>query len=246
MHDHRTVINGLLRSLLLQGRGQRNKYEEWFEKVQKKDRQLKENKYLASKVNALQASPLSPLFAACVFGLEDLIGKFGRELDGLNKLNDHGQSALCLAIENNKLDVVKALLSRRFPADLNSLNTKAVEQFQNWDDRPHDVILYASPMQCAAATGRLEIAEYLIEQGAHINLVAGYYGSPLQAAALKGNSSIVELLLGKGAEPNSQGGYHGMWLEYAKLSQSCLLDRGHIRIYWYHMMAIPYLDIKAC
>lgn len=66
-------------------------------------------------------------------------------------------------------------------------------------------------MQCAAATGQLAIAEYLIERGAHIDLVAGYYGSPLQAAALKDHASVVELLLRKGAEPNSQGGFHGMY-----------------------------------
>ena len=209
LRDQRTTINGLLRSLLLQGRSQQNKYEDWFGKVRRKERQLKDNKYLASKFNSLRASPLNPLFAACVFGLEDLIAKFGRKLNGLNKLNDDGQSALCLAIENNKLDVVKALLTRRFPADLNLLNTKAVEQLENWNDEPRNVILYASAMQCAAATGKLEIAEYLIEQGAHIDLVAGYYGSPLQAAALRGHSSMVDLLLSKGAEPNSQGGYHG-------------------------------------
>ena len=201
--NQRVAINAMLRSLMLQGRNQRNKYNEWFEEVQKKTRELKDNRSLATKLNALHSSPLSPLFAACVFG---------RELDALNKVNDNGQTALCLAIENGKLDVVKSLLTRRFPADPNLLNTKAVEQFMNWGDAPaseDDVIIYASAMQCAAATGQLAIAEYLIEQGAHIDLVAGYYGSPLQAAALKGHASIVELLLRKGAEPNSQGGFHG-------------------------------------
>lgn len=212
MRSQRTTINNRLRSLLLQGRSHKNKYNEWFDEVRKKEKQLKENKYLATKFDSLQASPLSPLFAACVFGLEDLISKFGRELDGLNKLNDHGQSALCLAIENDKLDVVKALLSRpRFPADPNRLNVKAVEQLMDWDNKAHDVVVYASAMQCAAATGHLDIAKYLIEQGAHIDLVAGFYGSPLQAAALKGHAAVVELLLRNGAEPNSQGGYYGTY-----------------------------------
>ena len=208
--DQRAIINGLLRSLLLQGRSQRNKYEEWFGEVQKRKRQLRDNKYLDSKISALQASPLSPLFAACVFGLEDLVAKFGREPKGLNKMNDQGQTALCLAIEHNKLDVVKALLSRHYPADVNLLNARAVAQLGGWNDEPHGVILYASAMQCAAATGRLEIAEYLVEHGAHIDIMAGWYGSPLMAAALEGHTSIVDLLLRKGAEPNSQGGYYGM------------------------------------
>ena len=175
---------------------------------------LEDDKYLTPKLNALRARkphPPSSLFAACVFGLEDLITRFGREVDGLNVCNEHGQNALCLAIENNKFEAVKALLSRRFPADLNLINVEAVQQFEEWDPvRPPKVKLYASPMQCAAASGTLAIAEFLIEQGAHLDLVAGYFGSPLQAACLHGHTAIVELLLKKGAEPNSQGGFHGM------------------------------------
>lgn len=210
MREQRTAINGLLRSLLLQGRSQRNKYHEWFEEVRKKQKQLKAN---ASKINALQASALNPLFAACVFGLEDLIAKFGRELDDLNKLNDHGQSALCLAIENDKLDVVKALLSSCFPANPNLLNLKAVEQFENWEnEKPPYILIYASAIECAADKGRLEIAGHLFQHGAYIDLVAGYYGSPLQAAAFEGHAPMVEFLLKKGAEPNSQGGYHDKFI----------------------------------
>lgn len=213
--EHRAAINAMLRSFLLtKGHGNRHKYgvyESWFRDAQKMAEPLKGNKYLASKLDALQAKPPNPLFAACVFGLEDLIARFGRELNGLNKCNEDGQNALCLAIENNKFEAVKTLLSRRFPADLNLLNVLAVQQFEDWKpaERPK-VILYASALQCAAATGKLEIAEFLIEQGAHVDLVAGYLGSPLQAACLKGHGAVVELLLRKGATPNSQGGFHGM------------------------------------
>lgn len=213
--EHRAAINAMLRSFLLtKGRGDRHKYgvyEKWFRDAQRMAAPLKGNKYLASKLSALQADPPNPLFAACVFGLEDLIARFGRELNGLNKCNEDGQNALCLAIENNKFEAVRALLSRRFPADLNLLNVFAVQQFEDWNpaERPR-VILYASALQCAAATGKLDIAEFLIEQGAHIDLMAGYFGSPLQAACLNGHGAIVELLLRKGATPNSQGGFHGM------------------------------------
>lgn len=213
--EHRAAINAMLRSFLLtKGRGDRHKYgvyEKWFRDAQRMAAPLKANKYLASKLSALQADPPNPLFAACVFGLEDLIARFGRELNGLNKCNEDGQNALCLAIENNKFEAVKALLSRRFPADLNLLNVLAVQQFEDWNpaERPR-VILYASALQCAAATGKLDIAEFLIDQGAHIDLMAGYFGSPLQAACLNGHGAIVELFLRKGATPNSQGGFHGM------------------------------------
>lgn len=213
--EHRTAINAMLRSFLLtKGRGEEHRYgvyEKWFRDAQRMAAPLKGNKYLASKFSALQANPPNPLFAACVFGLEDLIARFGRELNGLNKCNQDGQNALCLAVENNKFEAVKALLSRRFPADLNLLNVSAVQQFEDWNpaERPR-VILYASALQCAAATAKLDIAAFLIEQGAHIDLVAGYFGSPLQAACLNGHGAIVELLLRKGATPNSQGGFHGM------------------------------------
>ena len=208
--DHRNAINAMLRSLFLKDRGDRHTYGDWFRNVLQMAEPLVKDNYLASKLNALRANPPSPLFAACVFGLEDLIGRFSRSVDGLNIYNEHGQNALCLAIENDKLEAVKALLSGRFPADLNSLNLKAVQQLIDWDTaKPPKYTLYASALQCAAATGRLEIAEYLIKEGAHIDLVAGYFGSPLQAASLNGHAAIVELLLRKGAEPNNQGGFHG-------------------------------------
>ena len=210
------AIKLMLRNYLLKGRVKTDKFATWFARARDMAQGLKDNKYLSSKLNSVQASPLTPLFAACVFGFADIIGKFGRDLDGLNKRNSHGQSALCLAIENNKLDVVKALLSRRFPAEINLLNVGAVEQFETYDaESPPTMVLYASALQAAAVNGVVDIAEYLISEGAHIDLVAGYYGSALQAAALKGHASIVSLLLSKGAEPNSQGGFHGNALQAA-------------------------------
>ena len=216
IEEHRALINNLLRGFLLQRRKTKDRngysvYAEWFAEARGRVKLFQDDHHLVSKLDDLEASPATPLFAACVFGLEDIIGKFGRELDGLNKRNIRGQTAICLAIKNNKFDVVKALLSRRFPAEVNLLNVKAVQQYGEFDaNKAPSEIIFASALQCAAATGRREIAGYLIEKGAHIDLVAGYYGSPLQAAALHGHRDIVTLLLKHGAEPNSQGGYYGM------------------------------------
>ena len=221
--EHRSEINELFRAFL-HVRGQNNKYQDWLSQALKKAKALKETQYDIQKLEALQASPPSPLFAACIFGLGDLVGRFGRELGQLNRYNNQGQSALCLAIENDNLDTVEALLNSRFPADVNILNVKAVHQFEDWDAaKPSEVIIYASPLQAAAAQGRVEVAEYLVSRGAHVDLVAGYYGSPLQAAALGGHGHTVQLLLKHGAEPNSQGGFHGMcsmfvhWLGRVKM-----------------------------
>ena len=215
--EHRAAINAMLRSFLLnKGRSSKPEYrfyERWLSDAQEKAQPLRDNKYSASKFSALQANPPDSLFAACFFGLEDLIARFGHEFNRLNKCNELDQNVLCLAISNDKTEAVKALLSRRFSADPNWLNVSAVQQFEHWDfAEPPKVDLYASALHCAAATGRLIIAEYFIENGAHVDLVAGYFGSPLQAACLKGYWALVELLLRNGATPNIQGGYHGTYI----------------------------------
>ena len=219
MTDNAGEINSILRTFLIRGRSKTNKYAQWFPKAQDLVKKLRDNETFTRKLAQLQTPPPeapTALFAACVFGIDDLIGQYGREPGGLNKTNAHGQTALCLAIENSKIEVVKALLSRRIPADINLLNVKAVQQFEDYDQaKPPEILLYASALQCAAVTGSLDIAEYLIEEGANIDLVAGYYGSPLQGAALEGHSEIVSLLLKHGAEPNSQGGFHGNALQAA-------------------------------
>ncbi|KAL8765522.1 MAG: hypothetical protein Q9209_007430 [Squamulea sp. 1 TL-2023] len=224
LSEHRSTFNAMIRTILLQGRSKVNNYESWFTQASKKAKKLKRNGTLAAKFAALRSSPLTPLFAAAVFGLEDLVSKFGREINELNRCNEYGQTALCLAIQHKKLAVVKALLNGRYPAEINLLNVNSIQQFEDWDDhRKPAVILYASALQCAAANGMLEIAEYLIEKGAHVDLVAGYYGSPLQAAACNGHVSIVELLLSHKAEPNSQGGFFGNALQAAAA-------KGHLEV----------------
>lgn len=217
-------INIMLRKFLLQGRGKTNRYTAWLARARELVHQANDNKTLSSKLDSLQANPPSSLFAACVFGFPDIIGKFGRDIHGLNRCNINGQSALCLAIIHNKIGTVKALLSRRFPADVNLLNIKAVEEFEDFDPNSKpSIVHYATPLQAAAACGHREIAEYLLEKGAHIDLVAGYYGNALQAAALNGHESIVSLFLSRGTEPNSQGGYYGNALQAAAA-------QGHVEV----------------
>ncbi|KAL9615299.1 MAG: hypothetical protein Q9167_000270 [Letrouitia subvulpina] len=219
MRDNSGEINTMLRAFLLKSRGKKNKYERWFALASEHCNQLDYGNILYGKLRSLRSTPLSPIFAACLFGLDDLINKFGRDPVELNRFNSAGQSALCLAIESDKLDTVKALLSSRFPADVNLFNERAVQQFEEWNtDKPPDIILYASALQCAAARGQVDIAKLLIAHGAHIDLVAGYFGSPLQAAAHLGRFEMVQLLLKAGAEPNSQGGFHGNALQAASVA----------------------------
>jgi uncharacterized protein len=56
----------------------------------------------------------------------------------------------------------------------------------------------------AAAWGRIEVAKYLLNQGAEVNLIPegfDYSGTPLHSAAFAGRREMVEFLLPHGADP---------------------------------------------
>ena len=58
-----------------------------------------------------------------------------------------------------------------------------------------------TPLMLAAYYGQLEMAIYLVENGAELDGKSNY-GTPIMAAAIKGNKEIVGLLLDNGANPN--------------------------------------------
>jgi ankyrin repeat protein len=68
----------------------------------------------------------------------------------------------------------------------------------------------------AAAWGREEVLEYLLDRGAEPNLMpAGfdYAGTPLHYAALEGHRDMVDLLLSRGADPALRDGKIGKFAE---------------------------------
>ncbi len=67
-----------------------------------------------------------------------------------------------------------------------------------------------TPLHYAATNGQLEVARWLIEQGADVNAEEGRYenghgSTPLHAAVRQGHFSVVRLLLDKGADVNAPG-----------------------------------------
>ncbi|KAL8720021.1 MAG: hypothetical protein Q9225_003066 [Loekoesia sp. 1 TL-2023] len=208
-------VKELVRKFLMQGHKTSPAFNKWIAQIPDFVRELGEKNPLSKQLQSLQASLEDPLHVICVFGLAPIIEAHYKHLD-FNQRNVHGQTALCLAVENKQLETVKALLTHG-RVDVNEFNVKAVHQLQQQDFSP--VICYASALQAAAVRGTKTILETLVDHGARIGLVAGYFGSALQAACFAGHNEIVEFLLTEcNADPNSQGGFHGNALQAAAAS----------------------------
>jgi len=78
-----------------------------------------------------------------------------------------------------------------------------------------------TPLHVALESGHADIAKYLVDQGADINLKDKDKNSPLHNAAYLGNLEIVDLLLKKGAASLNEGNFRGQ----TPLHLAC--ERGH-------------------
>ena len=195
-------------------------FNKWLKKLPDYVGDLGKNHPLSQQLSSLRASVVTPLHAISVFGFADLIDAHSKEFD-FGQRNAYGQTPLILAIDNNHVDTVKALMASG-RADVNQFNLQAAQQLLEQNFEP--VICYASALQAAVVQGSRAIFDLLIDHGAKLDLVAGYYGSMLQAACLKGHAELVGYLLDEARlDPNSQGGYHGNSLQAA-----CAM--GHLEI----------------
>ncbi|KAL8310357.1 hypothetical protein RB597_010277 [Gaeumannomyces tritici] len=106
-------------------------------------------------------------------------------LDGRVNIDEQGPPALELAVLDGMVEAVALLLDKGTPID-------AVGET-------------LAPVQAAARSGSLGLAEYLIERGADVNAPAyGHKGrTALQAACCAGDARMVGFLLGKGAMVNA-------------------------------------------
>ncbi|KAL8748477.1 MAG: hypothetical protein Q9184_007276 [Pyrenodesmia sp. 2 TL-2023] len=205
-------VKELVRKFLMQGHKTAPAFNKWMAQIPDFIKELGEQSPLSKQLKSLQASLEDPLHVICVFGLAPIIEAHYKHLD-FNQRNVHGQTALCLAVENRQLETVKALLTHG-RVDVNEFNVKSVHQLHHDDFSP--IVCYASALQAAAVQGSKAIIQTLVDHGARVGLVAGYYGCALQAACVIGHGAVVDYLLTEcNAEVNSQGGYHGNALQAA-------------------------------
>ncbi len=117
------------------------------------------------------------------------------------------------AAKNGDLEAVKAIAARD-PSRVNAV-----------DDEKY------TPLHWACIRAHWDVAEYLIEQGAELNLQGGDGGSPLNWAAHHDHVEIIKLMISKGAKlniPNQWGMtelHTAVWRGNARVA-AYLLDKG--------------------
>nr|GAT57164.1 predicted protein [Mycena chlorophos] len=142
--------------------------------------------------------------------------------------------AFYAACSSENLDVVRLLVEAGAPTERAGHNALTAASFSSCTIVEYLITLgldpnlvdlkttERTPLQAACLQGKLDIAQLLIDHGAHIDLPGGGdYGSPLQAACLGGSIETVQLLIDKGADVNQIGGGHyGSPLEAACAGES--------------------------
>jgi len=165
---------------------------------------LHSNPRLAS---AKTSHDMSPLLLACYYNKPHLVKIFIKSLDGVsifeaaaaglledlsqmvdndeslvNKISDHGFSALGIATHFGHEDMVRHLLTKNADPNLPSQNGYLV-----------------FPLHTAVGAGHLPISKLLIEGNAEVNVLQASRISPLHLAAQIGNIEMIILLLENGA-----------------------------------------------
>ena len=107
----------------------------------------------------------------------------------INAKDEFGRSALIVASQEGKLEVVQLLIDKRV-----DVNTKGVKDNEGM-----------TPLMGASATNHLGVAKFLIEKGADVNANASGH-TALMMASLGGHTDIVKLLIEHEANVNVKGG----------------------------------------
>jgi ankyrin repeat protein len=154
--------------------------------------------------------------------------------------------ALHVAAENGHADVVRVLLNCEAQIDIRSgAEYFDEENFQEnislsvWKIYPgneYEPKFYAersgvTALYIASKYGHAAVVRILLESGAEVDCIGGFFGTALQVASYKGHDAIVQILLDYRAKINVCGGYFGNALQASswgghKSIVRLLLERG--------------------
>jgi ankyrin repeat protein len=132
--------------------------------------------------------------------------------------NSYGETPLMIASINGDLPVVKALV----------LQNKAKVDHIGW-----------TPLHYACAKGQIEVAQFLIANGADVNARGPNWSTPLMMAAQSGNEDLVKLLLDKGADIRFRNANGYSVIDIAEIYQKPWIADG-IKSRWKRLYNEPY------
>jgi ankyrin repeat protein len=110
--------------------------------------------------------------------------------------NDNGRTALYEAIENDSVDVVKALLANGANADDAGRETRVIQGMS--------LDYGQTPLMAAVDEGDLALVQALLEAKANPNLAGKSGNTALMGALQQKHTDIVKALLAGGADPNAK------------------------------------------
>jgi ankyrin repeat protein len=158
----------------------------WLEELPKFSKQLINDHPLAKDLHAVIHSGGSPLFTACVFGLNSLVDTLALTTDfDWNQKNDLGQTGLYLAAAAGHEAIVQKLL--QYAPDVNPLGGK-----------------FNHPLHAACFAGYVPIVELLLDHGADPTLGPK---NALECSFLGGHENITLMLLENKFEISDQADY---------------------------------------
>lgn len=135
----------------------------------------------------------STLNIAAYFGYNDFadaILENGLHLDELTMPDSNGNHPLYWACAKGFLHMVEKLCDAG--ADVNGYQT--------------DEVVGLSPLHGAVFSGKIEIVEFLLKKGAHVDVLNKSHGTALYLAVEKDYTQLAKYLLNNGADPNNIGG----------------------------------------
>ena len=148
----------------------------WMTNVKQFLPNLKFDHSVKKAARAISSPSHSPVFLACIFGMNSLIDTLSNVCDvDWNQKNDAGQTGLYVASANGFGDTVGVLLNKE--AYVSPSGGK-----------------YESPIHAAAYAGHASIVQLLLQHGASSN-DTGFFKTPFHAACFGGHEEIAVMIL---------------------------------------------------